>query len=143
MKVYYADKELNEKYGEMFSHRALPNHCYDNVFDHFNEMRRNEKDFKIFYGWVQIFKGESMYARHACYMIGDSIVDTTLMRKGFSKIEGCEYIPIKVMTQKEYFDMIVLESEKHTGKVDLIGALREVEVPLMREMMKQGKAVLS
>ena len=143
MKVYYADKELNEKYGNMFREKVKVNRCYDNTLEYLYEMLRYEKDLKVFFGWVQVFRGQDLYVRHACYLVGDRILDLTLMKKGdFSNIADCEYVPIKIMTPEEYGEMIEIEATKHSGRSDLMGVLRKIELPLMKEMMNQGKSTL-
>lgn len=142
MKVYYADKKLNEKYGKILKDKVALKECYNNVFHNFIEMRAYEKDIKIFFGWVQVFKDQDIYARHACFMLRDKIIDPTLFQRGgFEKIEGHKYIPMKIMTANEYVATIEIEIEKYSGLTGMQGALREVEMPIMKEMMEQGYVV--
>lgn len=143
MKTYYADKELNEKYYPMFEDDIMKQECYDNTFSNVHHMNLHEKDLKVFIGFVQIFAGHNLYTRHACYLVGDKIIDLTLMktRGSFDKLEGCEYVPLSVMTVDEYFEALWIEHDK-SGTTGLAITLRAKELEMTKSMFESGQFII-
>lgn len=139
MEKIYLNKELSK---ELYDKgKYVPKHCYDNVFDNIGSVGRRfmEEEIKIMFCYVSVSIGglKNIYTRHACYYLEGMAIDPTIISVHKESIYDLDYIPFKVMSVNEYFDLLSRE-----GRADLFKTLREVEELKQGELRENGIALI-
>ncbi|MFJ7982330.1 hypothetical protein ACIQ1D_18890 [Lysinibacillus xylanilyticus] len=137
MEKIQLDKELSAQlYKEG---KYIAKHCYDNVFDNISSVGfKFKEDLRIMFCYVSVGI-EGLYTRHACYYIDGMAVDPTFVDVYEDKFVEAkvDYIPFKIMTVDEYFDL--LDEEEFA---DLFKTLAFFEKMKRKELEKNGIVII-
>lgn len=104
MKEYKIDIEKSEKLLNDNRQLIVQKECYDNIYRLVSNLRVSEKEVRVVFGAVYLFKG--MYAKHCFLMVGDKVVDPTLMLRGEENCKKSHYIVAKKLTMEQYTELL-------------------------------------
>lgn len=131
---YELSKELYNK-GEY-----TVNYCYDNVFQNSGVVGNRYPEMKVMFCYLSVGSIVGLYTRHACFYFNGEAVDPTILdsyEKSGKTLNRIEYIPFKIMSMDEYFQLIA--KEKNTG---LYRVLSRIEMDEIRKLNEQGLTVI-
>lgn len=131
MKYYYANDELSIQIANENQDIVKLNQCYTNVA-HISLTGKLPTDdtssISVAFGGVQIFEtDESLFAKHAFFIVDGQVIDPTLALNGRHKNK--RYFVVRSYSYDDYIELI--KDEMHTTPKTIEMAFRRATAQLM------------